>query len=162
MSAKCTDCGRKVATSTMGTELCEACLEYAGWENTHSDFNHENDQEGETTENCPICHPELDGRKPRREVTGTSRLGMVMVVPLRASAIDKAAVVKGQLAGFRGAAEADGANGVTLKLSKGSKDAKISIEAHWDFAGRWTGGMVNGRKVRNAKELLRVVASLTA
>jgi hypothetical protein len=160
MSAKCTDCGRKIATSIRGTELCEGCLEYAGWENTHSDWNHANDPQADSTEGCPVCHPELDPRKPRHAVAGTSRLGMKMVVPVRASALDKAAAVKAQLNGFRGRAEADGANGVTMKLWKGPKDTKIAVEAHWDFAGRWTGGNVNGKKARNASELLRLVAVL--
>jgi hypothetical protein len=188
MSAKCTDCGRKVSTDVIGPELCDLCLEYAEWENAHSDHGH--DEIAKTPEGtypaawgvpaksklaedlayvasertmmgtCPVCHPELDPRKPRREVTGTSRLGMVMVVPVRAPGEDKAAAVKAQLQGFRGAAEANDANGVTLRLTKGSKAAKITVEANWDMRGRWIGGTVNGKKARNASELLRLVAQL--
>lgn len=159
MSAKCTDCGRKIATSIQGTELCEACLEYAGWENTHSDFNHEGDPQTDSIEGCPVCDPKLDPRKPRREVAGTSRQGMTMVVSLRADATTKAAQVKGQLpAGFRTKLSEE-THGVYFTGSKGPKDAKVSFEANWDNAGRWIGGTVNGRKVRNAKELLRVLAA---
>ena len=162
MSAKCIDCGRKVSTDSIGTELCPACLEYAGWENTHSDFDHNGSNEGdETTEHCPVCHPELDPRKPRRAVTGTSRLGMVMVVPVRAAGADKAASVKAHLAGFRTKLSEE-THGIYFTGSKGSKASKVSFEANWDARGRWTGGTVNGKKVRNAAELVRLALALSA
>jgi hypothetical protein len=160
MSAKCTDCGRKIATSIRGTQLCEACLEYAEWENTHSDDDHANNWKADSIEGCPVCEPAMDPRKPRREIAGTSRQGMTMVVSLRADATTKATQVKGQLpAGFRPTLVADLASGVVLSGQRGPKNARVSFVANWDHAGRWTGGTVNGRKVRNAKELLRVLAA---
>lgn len=85
-ATKCTDCGRRVHT-TSGIQMCEPCEEYAGWENTHSDGAHDKINEGKTAmrywnfknredrdayladerktmEHCPVCHPELDPRKP--------------------------------------------------------------------------------------------------
>lgn len=64
----CTDCGkRRQDTSVLGPELCTVCLDYAHWENTHSDDGHGPDLEEAADEaypmaECPVCHPELDVR----------------------------------------------------------------------------------------------------
>lgn len=39
---------------SLSTELCSSCYEEAGWENTHSDEDHENNPDP----NCPICKEE--------------------------------------------------------------------------------------------------------
>lgn len=49
--------------------MCEACYDYAGWENTHSDDAHE--AEGNKDDSCPVCQgialtnaePEVRGTK---------------------------------------------------------------------------------------------------
>lgn len=35
-----------------GVDLCGQCYEYAGWENTHSDYDHENHPD----KDCPVCN----------------------------------------------------------------------------------------------------------
>lgn len=172
-------------------EMCVPCLERSYWENAHSDHAHDDiakTPEGQypsawskpakskIAENlvyvaeerkqmavCWICRPELDlSKETAVERTGTTRMGMTMVVALRASAEEKSETIREALAsiGLRGSVVNDG--DATLKMAKGAKAAKISVEANWDFAGRWVSGSVNGKKVRNAKELLRVVAAITA
>lgn len=37
------------------SDLCEACYEYSGWENTHSDEGHDGFVATEHTDDCPIC-----------------------------------------------------------------------------------------------------------
>lgn len=37
-----------------GVDLCEKCYDYAGWENEHSDYDHENHPNAD----CPICKEE--------------------------------------------------------------------------------------------------------
>lgn len=153
-------------------EMCVICLAEAYWTNVHSDYAHETlkvegaktDEQNYDLADCWVCNPALDRSKETyTERTGTSRLGMTMVVSLRAAADTKASQVKAQLPeGFRTKAQVGGAHGilaVTLTGSKGSKDAKVSFEANWDGAGRWVSGSVNGKKVRNAKELLRVLGA---
>lgn len=154
----------------MDLGMCIPDLTEANWSNIHSDQSHDNpevigdesaDALGYELSQCWICHPELDEtRKAYVERTGTSRQGMTMVVPLRAGAAEKAKTVKGQLpTGFRVKLVVGVAGGLdaTLTGSMGKGEFKQTFEAHWDHAGRWTSGKVNGRQVRNAKELLRVL-----
>lgn len=59
---KCADCQtRPIDRSTAGRDstLCQPCWEYAGWENQHSDDDHNRIYQ---VPECPICHPELDPR----------------------------------------------------------------------------------------------------
>lgn len=62
----CTDCGvRKIDRATQGHDsaFCTPCFDFAGWENTHSDFDHENlTPEDPEREGCPVCDPSLDPR----------------------------------------------------------------------------------------------------
>jgi hypothetical protein len=53
--ATCIDCGRTLRSSNRSTtnrDMCEACFEYAGWENEHDDNAH--DETG-AVEGCPVC-----------------------------------------------------------------------------------------------------------
>lgn len=63
---KCQDCGtRPVDPNTQGRDstMCTECFDYAGWENTHSDENHNASPEADTIRTgCLVCHPELDPR----------------------------------------------------------------------------------------------------
>jgi hypothetical protein len=70
----CEDCGRKVNNSIHPT-LCQACYDYAGWENTHSDDAHGTDNfTGVPTDTdiCPVCHPELAPTAPKAGHTNTA------------------------------------------------------------------------------------------
>jgi hypothetical protein len=60
----CQVCGRKASPpeGTLGIELCQPCYDYAGWENTHSDYSHESKtakaeygKEYGHQDNCPVC-----------------------------------------------------------------------------------------------------------
>lgn len=84
----CTDCGERPQDPTViGPELCTVCLDYAGWENTHSDHAHDRidtltlantiftrqaklDQYiAETKADmtvCPVCNPDLDRRYTKK------------------------------------------------------------------------------------------------
>jgi len=153
-------------------EMCMVCLAEAYWTNAHSDYAHSlaevqeagKDEAGYLLKDCWVCRPELDkSAETYAARIGTSRQGMEMVVSLRANAATKAAQVKAQLPeGFRTKIEIGGALGVTsihFTGSRGKGASKETFEANWDGRGRWTSGTVNGRKVRNAKELLRVLAA---
>jgi hypothetical protein len=82
----CVDCGQRPYVSS-DIELCAQCEDYAGWENTHTDHAHDRidtftldntifnrraklDQYIAETKvemtACPVCHPELDPRTPKR------------------------------------------------------------------------------------------------
>lgn len=153
-------------------DMCLVCLAEAYWTNVHSDYAHEilkaegasTDEQNYDLANCWVCHPELDkSSEAYVQRTGTSRQGMEMVVTLRADAATKAGQVKAQLPkGFKTSTQVGGAHGilaVRLTGSRGAKDAKVAFEANWDDRGRWVAGTVNGKKVRNAKELLRVLGA---
>jgi hypothetical protein len=152
-------------------DMCVVCLAEAYWTNVHSDYAHEIlTAEGATTDEmkydlaeCWICNPQLDKSSETYVArNGTSRVGMRMTVPVRAAGADKAAAVKSQLpAGSRVKIEGD-TTGTKLTATKGAKDAKITVTATWDVRGRWTGGNVNGKKARNASELLRLAEALSA
>jgi hypothetical protein len=68
----CTDCNTRRATpESPEGRLCAPCLHYAGWENEHSDYGHDedatetgtsDDAHGKRVDDCPVCHPELDPR----------------------------------------------------------------------------------------------------
>lgn len=70
----CWDCQtRRISNTVIGPDLCDICLEYADHENMHTDDGHENGEEndGFTMEQCMVCHPELDNRKPKTGHTNT-------------------------------------------------------------------------------------------
>lgn len=97
MARKCTDCGiRNSHPSTPEGSFCLPCYDYAGWENQHSDDDHDGVSAGtvtygmtthktrtdfnlwlasirDDTNQCPVCRPELDPRSdtPRTGHTNT-------------------------------------------------------------------------------------------
>lgn len=157
----CEDCGRKVGKSGHPT-LCSPCFDYAGWENTHNDSNHQNG-EGEDAEICPVCHPELD---PRTAVKpGRSRMGMVIVA--KGTEIHKSAT-------FKAAAEAAGWTVNVLGYVTEDEDDETEryvatatkgdnvIELAWygrayDYPASSAKFNGRSRKVRNLKEALRLI-----
>jgi hypothetical protein len=163
----CEDCGRKVGKSGHPT-LCTPCWDYAGWENTHSDAGHATFIEsGEAVTRdlaveiaeCPVCHPELDPRKPVAKREGRSRAGMVIVA--KGSEIHKSQV-------FRAAAEAAGWTVTVLgddetgryyaDAHRGAEAIQLAWEGRaYDYSA--SSARINGkdRKVRNLKEALRLL-----
>jgi hypothetical protein len=162
-------------------ELCVPCAEEAGWENSHGDYSHAALADGSLTwkgtsyktkkafdewatderasmERCWICHPELN----RASVdyagrTGTSREGMVIVVPVRASGKEKAEAVAAKIP-FESKVRT--VKGVTTLRAAQEKGATLVLV--WDERGRWDYSAsrveVDGkaRKIRNASEALRL------
>lgn len=141
-------------------ELCLPCLAEAGWENTHSDYGHDvngpesseagEDEAGKRVDVCWMCHPELNEASadyvPRN---GTSRQGMEITVPIRATAKDKARV----------AAEKLGAGDAKIRTNFGTttlKSKAMDLELRWDANSRFVGGTVGAKKVRNVSEAIRV------
>jgi hypothetical protein len=164
---KCTECGRKEDFQLSG--LCTACREYGEWENAHSDEGHANQEfpvRDELTADCQVCHPELDGRKPKR--VGRSRAGMVIVA--KGTEIHKSKT-------FQAAAEAagwtvtmqsetyelpEGATGEGTRYYATATKGESHIALAWDgraYDYQESGASFNGksRKVRNLKEALRIL-----
>ena len=166
LKGKCAEgCGRKITKNVIGPELCDECLQYAEWENAHSDGNHQAGEDvNEDAVSCPVCHPELD---PRNVVkTGRSRAGMVIVA--KGTEVHKSLT-------FKRAAEA---TGWTVEISTMVED---EVEKHTAVAIRttqlgaddvitlvWNGraydypassAVLKGkvRMVRNLKEALRLL-----
>lgn len=150
----CGDCGRKA--SKHHSTLCDACLEYAEAENTHSDQGHEISAE----DGCPVCHSELDPRTPK--TNRKSRMGMVIVA--KGSEIHKSLTFK----------EAAEAVGWTVEIerhevevdefryyataTKGTEVISLAWNGRaYDYPN--SGAVLNGkdRKVRNLKEALRLL-----
>lgn len=52
----CNSCQTRPVASNNMAELCEACYEYAGWENQHEDDNHDGGEN--LTDECLVCHGE--------------------------------------------------------------------------------------------------------
>lgn len=175
-SKKCTEgCGRNITKDVIGPELCTECLEYAEWENAHSDEDHESTlaNSGDQTEDaleeiadCPVCHPELDPRNVAPK--SRSRAGMVIVA--KGSEIHKSLI-------FKQAAEK---LGWTVEISRENyelpEDAEGEGTRHYATATKgdesislaWDGraydycassAVLKGksRKVRNLKEALRLI-----
>lgn len=135
-------------------ELCLPCLAEAGWENTHSDYGHEDgkDADGEPTDTCWMCHPELNEASADYSArVGTSRVGMVITVPIRGTAKEKAQAAAEGLGAQDSKIATTKKTGITTLKSAGSE-----IELRWDANGRYVGGTVRGRKVRNVSEAIRV------
>lgn len=69
----CSDCGTKLTSSTRTpdhTDLCAACYDYAGWENTHDDEGHDDMGNGsvdnDIRSHCPVCKGEAPTAKPAK------------------------------------------------------------------------------------------------
>lgn len=146
------------------SEMCNFCFTEGGWENTHNDNDHEgNSATSEDAEKaaCWICHPEKNlATKPRNERAGTSRAGMRITVPIRATGKDKATAVKAQVpAGFKVTVSTK--DGQTVLRAKGA----VNVTLIWDAArGAFLSGTAqasNGtaKKVRNASEGLRAMGA---
>lgn len=149
--------GKSDETAPRHSEMCNPCFTEGGHENAHNDSNHEND--ATPTPGCWICFPELNLAQntyiPR---SGTSRVGMVINVPLKASGAVKALVVSERLADRFATRIVKGTkkNDFTTKLILDNA-GETSFELSWDAQGRFIGGNLNGRKVRNVAEILRSV-----
>lgn len=146
---------------------CTPCLAEAEWENSHSDNGHETftgpngtegivDGMGIALDNCWICHPELNATNADYTArTGTSRTGMTIRVPLRASGVEKAAHVASLITEYApNIVKPTKRNGYVTKLVL-DHAGDVSFELRWDAQGRFVSGKLNGRKVRNVSGLLR-------
>lgn len=74
-TTKCTECESR---EIYAAEMCAPCFEYAGWENQHQDEQHDSPPRGATpemmdTDQCPVCHPELDPRNKGMIATAASK-----------------------------------------------------------------------------------------
>jgi hypothetical protein len=170
-------------TFARSIDLCVPCAEEANWENAHSDNGHDllaagtaswknysfktkkafdewAAEERAAMERCWICKPELN-RASEEYVgrTGTSREGMVINVPLRASSKEKAEAIAAKI-GKPYAVSIRTVKGVTtLKAAKSQGEGVVLV---WDENGRWdysaSRAEVAGksRKIRNASEALRL------
>lgn len=171
MSKKCRNCqNRPIAGGTVrgvgdtdkgqarAVELCLPCLAEAGWENTHSDDGHGTDTEGSNdTAYCWICHPELNENSADYKVrAGTSRAGMVINVPIRASGPEKANAVAAKLPSEYATSVRTRKGITTLKAAKALGEGVV---LHWGINGRFVSGTANGTKVRNVAEALRILAA---
>jgi hypothetical protein len=52
------------------SEMCNPCYTEGGWENTHSDYDHEGDADDDEKAGCWICFPELNLAKTTTKKTG--------------------------------------------------------------------------------------------
>lgn len=74
----CTECGTRLTSANRASnngyspdinDTCEPCMEYFGWENTHSDEGHdlpdvENDPQA--IADCPVCQDQKPGKRTRK------------------------------------------------------------------------------------------------
>lgn len=167
-SKGCEDCGRKTDKSVHPT-LCPPCYDYAGWENTHSDNDHEaladsNDvAELEETKDCPVCRPELDPRTAPK--AGKSRAGMVIVA--KGTEIHKSNLFKAEAEKAGWTVEImeqdyeDGDETNTRYFATATRGSE-SISLAWDgraYDYHASSAVLKGknRKIRNLKEALRLI-----
>lgn len=109
----------------------------------------------EEMKRCPICHPEIVANSAH---SGSSRLGMVINVPLRADGRTKAETVAARLDALKIDAKIRRFKGDEILTAKiGDKELKLT----WDAQGRYVYALssFNGRKVRNVSEALRIVTA---
>lgn len=142
------------------SEMCNFCFTEGGWENEHQDGGHGDGADDPSPHDCWICFPNLNLAKKGRHSAGagTSRAGMRITVPIRATGKDKAAAVKGQIPeGYKVTVTTK--DGQTVLRAKGA----INVTLIWDAArGAFLSGTAqatNGtaKKVRNASEALRAM-----
>lgn len=143
-----------------GPESCGPCYEEGGWENTHSDYGHDEtsetvvaegaDESGHRVTGCWICYPELNlAQKPYTPRTGTSRVGVVHTVPIRESGRTKADIVAEVIGDSAKISKAKGGI-IRLRTADGT-------DLRWE-GRRFIGGKVDGKVVRNVAEALRKLA----
>lgn len=157
------------------SEMCNPCFAEGGWENTHSDANHEailatpeadrTPEQLDEIDGCWICYPELNLAKAEPKA-GRSRAGMVIVA--KGTEVHKSNT-------FKVAAEAKGWTVSILgSVVTGEDDEEIErfvavatkgadrMELAWngrayDYPSSNATLAGKGRKVRNLKEALRML-----
>jgi hypothetical protein len=149
----CNVCSKRRATQG---ELCDLCREEGEWENTHNDEAH-GDNEAEVIDDpkCWMCHPELNKAQggSRR---GTSKAGMTIIA--KGTHVHKSQLVKATLEGMFAKVSIETTEDrtvLTATLERESGTYEIDarwIGNAWDYAAS---AGINGKKVRNVKELLR-------
>jgi hypothetical protein len=155
--ARCVDCGtRPITKESPEHQLCEPCLTKAGWENAHSDNDHETTPE----DGCWVCDPTLD-RSSADYVAkrGTPRAGMQMLVPGKLTGAEKARLVTALLAEHKIVAKVHASKGVTqLKAERGT----VAVVIEWTTTGRDLVGIrysleagEDSKKARNVSEAFR-------
>jgi hypothetical protein len=165
-----------------GHPYCRPCLTEAEYENTHGDYDHEGIgagtvEFGQTThktksafnawlkdvkkdmEQCWVCHPELnEAQAEYKQRTGTSRQGIVLNVPLRASGKEKAAHVSERFGKPYTTTTATRKGVVIFKAVNGNSGCEI----RWDLMGHLVIAEVTvgdkTRKARNVSEVLRLLS----
>jgi hypothetical protein len=146
----CAECGEKpVDRKTQGADstMCDDCFEYAGWENTHSDEDHQGTDNLALREGCPVCKKAgLSSERPAVEISAKA---------LRFEADAKAA-------GWSALAR-NGFNGTSL-VTATSPDGQ-TLELHWagkiyvyDKSKYVASGATKGRKIRNASAARKILA----
>lgn len=146
-------CGRPASSTSPEGRECVECITEAEWMNTHSDFDHADGADEATMVGCWICHPELNkASKTYVAPKGSSRLGMTLTVPSKASGQEKAEVVASKIGYEFGTAKITASKGITT-LTAG--DLKLV----WDINGRFVaaGSSLDGKKVRNVSEAFRLM-----
>jgi hypothetical protein len=171
--AICNVCNKRRAGNDSGIQdMCQLCADEGGWENTHSDNNHEGirakvakgeqldeseavELDSEWMKDCWICFPEKNrAQRPQRE--GHSKLGMAVVA--KGNKID--VVVEAlRKAGAIVATDTDAKTGYTgLVASLETAIGTYKIECGWfGRAFHYPAASFNGKKFRNVSELFRLL-----
>lgn len=156
------------------SDMCNPCFAEGGWENTHSDSNHDailETPEADRTEaqkleidGCWICFPELNLAKAAPKA-GRSRAGMVIVAQgteiHKSETFRKAAEGLGWTVTIETQTYEDGDASNTRHYATATKGQE-SISLAWDgraYDYANSSARLNGRdrKVRNLKEALRLL-----
>jgi hypothetical protein len=168
----CTECGRKLGAEDFGG-LCAADRAYAEWENAHSDEGHAEVLEtgeavtreiADSMAGCPVCHPEMDPRKPK--TARRSRAGMVIVA--KGTEVHKSETFRKEAEKLGWAVTVqeqtyDDGDALNTRYYANAHRGADAIQIAWDgraydypsSSARLAG---KDRKVRNLKEALRFLA----
>lgn len=148
---KCAECGtRLVDRKTQGRDstMCHPCFEYAGWENQHSDDDHEaNGLEAD----CPVCQELITPAPVTAEISP------------KAKRFEADAIAAGWSALARVAPDGSGISLVTARAEDGRE-----LELRWNGAVCVDGENYLTRpggkkiKVRNASAARKILAGATA
>jgi hypothetical protein len=166
----CNICNKRPVGNNVGiSDMCQLCADEGGWENTHNDNGHEDIRarvakgeeltEREAAElasgwmkDCWICFPEKN-RAQRDPRQGTSKAGMVILA--KGSYIHKSELVKAAIEKLGGDVHVNTSKSGVTRLTANIGDVVVQaqwIGNAWDYAASEG---INGKKVRNVKELLR-------
>jgi hypothetical protein len=163
----CDVCGIRRADRKLNGQ-CEPCWEEGGWENTHSDSNHEGLKDSMSgpeldaeIDGCWICFPELNrAKRPAR--AGVVRIGQVIVAKgteVHKSQIFKtAAEATGWTVSIQTETYEDGNTRTYATATKGTDSISLAWEDRsYDYPN--SSAILDGksRKIRNLKEALRVL-----